>query len=245
MSSVVRGSAPLPLGFWKSASAAGAAAITPNSFADLGAWWKADSITGLNNNDPVSTWNDSNGANHFSGSGTSRPLWLSNASGGMPGVKFDAINDEMSMASILTLTATSWTLITVLIGGGGGCQFGQSGVNMLMQSGPGVSFYNPSDGTTPGADAFSTSNANLCVAVVRSSYSGGYHITFRENKTARGDRAVGSFNYTFSRLCHYNQNTVWGGQTFCEIIVYNRPLSDADCDSLYDGYLKPKYSALP
>jgi len=239
MSSVVRGTVPLPIGFWKPV-ASGAGGINPNSFSNLGAWWKADAIGGLANNDPVSTWNDSNGSNHLSGSGATRPLWLSNASGGMPGVKFDGGNDELSMASLLTLTSGGgWTIITVFIANGGGMQFGSSLTsNYWFWTYPTLVLNNA--GGNPASSAFSTSSANLLVATVRGS------TTFRENKTAISSTGVASgFDYNFNRMGRWSGGTAWGAETFCEIIIYNRSLADAECDSLYDGYLKPKYAVLP
>jgi hypothetical protein len=62
--------------------------INPTSISDLISWWKADAITGLVNNDPVSLWDQSApGSSHtLTGSGGSRPIYKTNVLNSLPGV---------------------------------------------------------------------------------------------------------------------------------------------------------------
>lgn len=71
---------------------------TPASMgAELLQWLKADAITGLSNNDPVSLWLDSSlNARNMTGSGTARPLYLTNQINGLPAIDFDGSNDLLS-----------------------------------------------------------------------------------------------------------------------------------------------------
>lgn len=242
---LLQASVPIPVGFFKQPSS-GTTTISPTDIPDLGAWWKADSITGLSNNDPVSTWNDNKGSNNLTGSGTSRPLWLSNASGGMPGVKFDGVNDEMSMASTLTLTLNTWTVVAVLIGNSGGMQWGASSGNMQWQSSPQLVLFNGSDSALIISDAFSSATNLTAVFSQQALVSGGNHCFFWENLTARGDKnpTTGN-NFTFNRMGRWSGATAWGTQTFCELLVYNRAITGTERTNLYNNYLKPRYSALP
>lgn len=62
------------------------------------AWFKADAITGLSNNDPVTTWEDSSGANDAT-EATNKPLYLTALQNSLPGVRFDGTNDKLRTAT--------------------------------------------------------------------------------------------------------------------------------------------------
>jgi hypothetical protein len=84
---------------------------SPSSLSGLVWWLKSDSITGLNNNDPVSTWNDSSSsAINLTGTGTTRPLYKTNMKNGKPAVVFDGVDDILT-SSTQTLTAQTWFLV--------------------------------------------------------------------------------------------------------------------------------------
>ena len=63
------------------------------------AQWSADSITGLVNGDPVSTWTDSVSGIAAAGSLTARPTYVTNVMGSKPSVRFDGINDILTIAA--------------------------------------------------------------------------------------------------------------------------------------------------
>ncbi len=77
----------------------GQAAADMMSTDNLQLWLKADAITGLNNNDPVSTWVDSsvNGRNATQ-SGAARPTYITSALNGKPVIRFDGSVDYMAVA---------------------------------------------------------------------------------------------------------------------------------------------------
>ena len=61
--------------------------------------WCPRLLTGLANNDPISTLTDSGtGAKNFTASGTARPLYITNAVDGHAVARFDGVNDVMSQA---------------------------------------------------------------------------------------------------------------------------------------------------
>lgn len=67
----------------------------PTDIANLELWLRADSVTGLNSGDALTTWNDSsgNGRNVTQGTAASKPLWYSGRVGGKPAIYFDGSND--------------------------------------------------------------------------------------------------------------------------------------------------------
>jgi hypothetical protein len=79
---------------------AAAAPFAPSDLASLRAWYKADAITGLSNNDPVSTWSDSStsGWNATASSGD-RPTYITAAQNSLPIVRFSGSN-HLSLGSI-------------------------------------------------------------------------------------------------------------------------------------------------
>ena len=76
---------------WLHWPASAASAWSPSDLADLYAWYKSDAITGLTNNDPVSTWSDSSGNGYdVTASGADRPTYKTNTLNSMPVVEFTA-----------------------------------------------------------------------------------------------------------------------------------------------------------
>lgn len=76
-------------------------------------WLKADAITGLSDTDPVTTWIDSSpNSRDVAGSGTARPLYLSNQINALPAVNFDGSNDVLS-SSQYTLAGQRVAMVVV------------------------------------------------------------------------------------------------------------------------------------
>lgn len=72
------------------------APFSPDDISGLQIWLKADAITGLSDNDPVATWEDSSSANHDFTEATNRPVYKTNIVNGKPVVRFDGTNDKLS-----------------------------------------------------------------------------------------------------------------------------------------------------
>lgn len=76
----------------------------PSEVSGLSLWFKADAITGLVNDDPVSTWSDSSdNGNDATQTLTARPLYKTNILNGLPVVRFDGSNDIMNIANSPTV----------------------------------------------------------------------------------------------------------------------------------------------
>lgn len=69
----------------------------PDTVSGLILWFKADAITGLNDGDPVTTWNDSSVSanNATQATASQKPLYKTNILNGKPVVRFDGSNDEL------------------------------------------------------------------------------------------------------------------------------------------------------
>lgn len=73
------------------------APFSPADIAGLLAWYKADAITGLADNDPVATWPDSSASGFdATAEGGQRPTYKTNELNGKPVVRFDGTSDTMA-----------------------------------------------------------------------------------------------------------------------------------------------------
>lgn len=88
------------------------------------------------------------------------------------------------------------------------------------------------------ATAFATPTATECLVCRRS----GATVSFKENKVARGSFASSAADWEVIQI---GNSTLSANMKFGELLIYNTALSDADLTSLYDDYLKPKFSPLP
>lgn len=77
-------------------------AFTPASIPGLTAWFDASAITGLNDNDPVSTWTDSSPSAFTAVQGTAgnKPIYKTGIINGKPVVRFDGVDDYLSVAGV-------------------------------------------------------------------------------------------------------------------------------------------------
>lgn len=86
-----------------------APAWSPTSKSGLLFWFDATQITGLVDNDPISTWDNSEttASRDATSSSTNRPLYKTNVQNGKPGVLFDGSNDYFAFG-----TDTLWDAAT-------------------------------------------------------------------------------------------------------------------------------------
>ncbi len=70
----------------------------------IDAWLDASSISGLNNNDPVSSWADISGNNNDAVQATSinQPIYLTNQVNALPAINFDGTNDFLDFNTNIT-----------------------------------------------------------------------------------------------------------------------------------------------
>src|SRR3990167_1190365 len=73
----------------------------PRRISNLVAWFKADSLLNFNDNDVVGTWLDSSGKGNHATQTTAgnKPLYKTNIQNGKPIVRFDGVDDWMSLTN--------------------------------------------------------------------------------------------------------------------------------------------------
>jgi hypothetical protein len=82
--------------------------LDPNEITGLARWFKADAITGKNDGDSVSQWDDSSGnAGHATqGTGANQPTYQTNELNGLPVLRFDGTNDFLGLSAISSSAQT-------------------------------------------------------------------------------------------------------------------------------------------
>ena len=87
----------------------------PNSISGLAMWLKADSITGLNDDDAVSNWPDSSGNNRYAAQSTSsyQPIYKTNVLNGQPAIRFDGADDALPIMDSNPQSMTSISMFIV------------------------------------------------------------------------------------------------------------------------------------
>jgi len=208
--------------------------MIPTDVGGLLLWYKADSITGLNDGDAVSQWNDSSGQNNHAVQNTAdnKPIFKTNIVNGLPVVRFDGVDDFMSFTSRVSTIRTAFFV--------------------LVWSGLDDIYYPPVLGDSDyydwhgayGAAFFSSGYASAYIingagyvngvftdpAVMQKPHDNFQYISFVTTADVMANRVTrdrGESSY------------VWRGD-YAEIIIYDTALSDVDRQGL-EAYLSSKY----
>lgn len=90
---------------------------TPDQLSGLRLWLKADAITGLNDGDPVTTWSDSSGQanNATQATAAKKPTYKTGILSGKPVVRFDGVDDELTLGDLSAYFPSAATLFVVVI----------------------------------------------------------------------------------------------------------------------------------
>ena len=227
-----------------------AAAVTPATYSNLEAWWKADSLS-LTNSAPVGgtgiEWQDESSNNRDGTQGTAgaRPLFKTSIFGSMPAIRFDGSDDTLAFTPDISKGANddySVLIVGKSLNSTDGELLGHSVTNIQVRvnrsAGPTVSFFGNSIEAI--SDAFSNSLTNVHLITWRTDGTADT-TSFRENKTARGSGlGTGNSELKLNRIAR----TSFGGFAnwdIAEIVVYSRRLTDAEVDNLYDNYFKTRW----
>jgi hypothetical protein len=93
----------------------GGTGLPPDGITGLVGWWEADAITGLSDNDPVTTWLDQSSAlaDVSQSSATFKPIYKTAIVNGLPVVRFDGIDDWLYGAPFASPLAQPTTVVAV------------------------------------------------------------------------------------------------------------------------------------
>lgn len=93
--------------------------FSPLDISGLKLWLDASAITGLNNNDSVTTWADisGNGNDVTQSTGSKKPTYQTNQINGLPAVVFDGVDDQLENSMSMAAGAKTLVVIGKLSGG--------------------------------------------------------------------------------------------------------------------------------
>lgn len=220
----------------------------PSTIPNLLAWWRADSFSladGTAIGGAGNEWIDQSGnANHLTqGTAANRPVFKVNIVNGQPVIRFDGINDFLSMTSELTLGG-AWTWLVVLskstVGGGQISIGGSANGNGFEHN-----FVN-SKGCRVISAAGASNNAVFSAAetVWKCANAigdvGGDTLVY-ENKTQRNPALAVVQIPTVNVIGQRSGGSFLDGD-IAEILIYSANLTLAQRDSLIDDFLQLKYA---
>lgn len=224
--------------------ASGRHVFTPPSPANLKLWVRPESLSGLNNDDPVASWSDESGnGNHLSdGSVPEQPLYKTNQLNGHAGVQFDGVNDRLT--AVVLSTNTIYTMFVVAkffsatgtealfrVGEGGG-------YGMLKDAGSREVLHRVVAALTDGA---ATTSAELWSAVRTSAPLAKFFVNGVQKTITNDTSAVNAPDaITYLGIFNPGAGLYFSGQVY-EILSYDTNLSDAD-RQLVENYLIAKYA---
>lgn len=211
----------------------------PSNYANLAAWWKADSLA-LTDGTAVASWTDSStNSNTLTASGTQRPTYKTAIYNGQPTVRFNGSTNLMAFTNQINFgTNGDFTIIGICMASTDSILFGdfqnniqirkfRSGANNISK------YFGVADQTS---DTFSSAaGALVCCGWRRT----GNQCQFRENATSRNVSTDGTA-FQLNRMSFVSFAEVWTGD-ICEACIYTAYRTDGEVDSLYNNYFKLKW----
>ena len=227
---------------------------TVQSLGGLGMWLDADQLTGLDDGDPVPSWTDMNGSHHCTQSNaTYQPTYQTNEANGHPIVRFDGVDDYMTIPSIFDIahdgdTEGTWVFVVK--------HTGTSQDRILEYSNASGDTYISiqQDPTSTGQTVWWNDSVNGWETIVTSTSDSSYSIlvvTWQVNSTfsfwidgaLEGSLDINDGVYGGSDTATLGSvgsgSLAWGGD-MAEVIYYAKHYSRTDLDDVMN-YLATKY----
>jgi hypothetical protein len=222
-------------------------------------WLKADSITDVADGEPVAKWDDTSANMLFSAQAEAakRPVWIRNAIGGKPAVRFDGEDDSLMVDYCRGLLYSYYnsTLFAVVRTDKGGSIISHGHTNMAVSAhNDGTLLYASAYAEFPSGEhqwpavqstktsAVPLGAANVLTMRRTSPDSSGTALFINglrdDNGTAIGYHPMNSAN-GFIGAGYTGKRNFWQGD-IAEIILYGRDLSDEELNSV-ESYLEAKY----
>jgi hypothetical protein len=211
---------------------------SPDTFAGLVSWFKADSFEGLSDNDEVTTWTDSAGNTDATAPGSDKPRYKTNILNGKPVVRFTA--DRLDFVNRNPTPSTGLFVIKAA-DAAQNCfvlsNISEFDYHLNWSSSPAIVGLTEAV-NNPASDAFSENCDEWNIAGWRSS---GGTINFYEHDTARGSGTVQNINLSLGRIGGDVFGAGQGNFDLAELIWYDNQLSTTDFGRVVQ-YLKFKYN---
>lgn len=219
----------------------------PNPYTtNLRLWLKADGLA-LNNNDPVATFTDFSGlGRHFTAAGTARPTFQTLRKAGKPGVTFDGTLNTMSGTLDTGVTAYSLFMVFKLLTitstpvpfkhGDGNDSY------LAIISAGNRSIQHRSGGapTTMADGVASTTNFELWSAISTAAPATAFRLNGAA-QTLTPSSGVFTSPLAGAFLGSYGVGILFTNMTFCELLLYNVALTNAQRDAT-ETYLMAKWT---
>lgn len=218
----------------------------PSHVSNMSAWYKADSIVGLNEGDLVTTWSDSSGSGHDLVQNTAGNKPTYHASGGgpnnLPSVEFVfGSSDYMSTSDIIISSAASISY----------AMYVKSPVRTLSNNlaSFGTAFrlriYTTADGIywTGGGGTDITDNWRSgfsCNEIAKKPFfKNGFYLQYESNWSSGSNPDIASGTWYVGRT-----GSTHMGATLAELILYNASLDPYVYAPLFHQYFERKYGKL-
>ncbi len=232
----------------------------PSDVAGLVLWLEADTIPGLSDGDPITTWSDDSGlGNDATGAGATRPIYRTNVLNGLPAARFDGA-DFLVVANDSSLQPQEYSAFAVgsytgTAAGGFGNSFNYSaGVDSAFWGrgyglGLGRNIVLAKKGSGDGTEEI-VFGGRVFSGTVHTYYDGHYdgaEMTIYERGLLRDTLTPDTQGISYTnvlgiyvgvQLADIYKNYVIGD--VCEIIVYDNYLSEADRTTI-QNYLAEKW----
>lgn len=210
---------------------------TPDDLLNIAHRWKAKSIVGLSNTDPVSTWEDLIGSADFTGVTTTRPLYYTNS--GDPYVEFDGVDDKM-VGTIGNLTdyilISVWERVSTIQGYARFLQSSGTGILICQDSNTNGQLHFPNAATALSRTTAAPPTGFMSMLAERIGSAGRFRIDGSETTGTIDTAATG----TALNLAHNA-----GGDEYANIRIKELILMDGDFDTgeeaLLTTYISDEY----
>lgn len=207
-------------------------------------WIQADAISGLANNDPVTTWEDSSSNNRdfTQATETNKPLYKTNILNGLPGVLFDGINDWMASTSFAVSVPHTIFVVVKLISYTAGAGTARitadndgSAAQIFLQADDDLAMYS---GTELGGN-----NQDFNAAQITAKFNGASSVLYRNGTLIASGNAGTSAIASGMNIGHdhnASDGLHWLDGYFFELLIYSGALSDSD-RGIVESYLRSKW----
>lgn len=235
---------------------AGSGAWTPASIDGLGLWLDAAAITGLVDGDPVSTWTNDGSAGDATQSSTARPLYKTGIVNGLPVVRFDGVDDWMSVADHTDIEMNANSTAFAVVVRRRSTPGGTYGAGIVSKDAGATSagayyWYVTQDDNYPRLDrpyiegGLGSPTApplnTACMMALKVSGTTATHY-LNGTSTATDTIAAGTANNNALRVGAFSDGALkqFAQFDFGELLIYNSALSDTDRAAVED-YLSAKW----